>query len=609
MSSPTDIPIRPGIQGTQALALPGTHVVCGREHVGPALIEMLSRSGAIATDIETFGLGALARRLKAVTIADADTAIVLDPRDDRQRRMIQWAYRQASSITFHNSTFDVPSLYLNGLLGLAECATVWDTLIWARLAWPDALERKGLEPLAHRLLGLSSTPVKGLFAVNGWRTMAAGYLHADLDLPAYITGAAMDGIVTARLRPLVRSAALDTLTRNHPFGDRSRIPGVTGADAERLVDREQGINRMLLRRACTGMLVDQQFASDYADATTRAQHDREQVMLSNSVRPGNGQDLARYVTAVRPGRMVGWPRTKTGYRMTKTDVARLADIPLAAAFAEHKLIKKIKSDYLDKVSELADDNGRIHPVTDLLKAVTGRSSMGGPPIHQFPEGARPIILPDPGDAFASIDWKQQEPALAANTAGDMAILAGYEDGTEDFYTSLAARAGITRKVAKVVVLALLYGEGMEALGAALAITEDEAARLRTFVFRAMPKVKDLLMRLRVVADRYRQVPTLSGRILPIPMGTYGVQVHKGVNYYVQGSGWDLMAETLVTCEERDLGDAIYFGMHDELVVSDDAAQDIRTIMETPPPRLVELAGRVPVLRTDYALMGDHWRSV
>jgi DNA polymerase I len=598
----------PGIRGTVPLALPGTHVICGPDHVGDALKELFRRTRHIATDIETYGLGQLARRLKAVTIASTHTAIVFDPRDSRQARMIRWAYREASSIMLHNSTFDVPSLYLNGLLGIPECAKVWDTLIWARLAWPDAMERKGLEALAHRLLGLSDASVRGLFAVNGWRSTAVGYREADLDLPAYVTGAAMDGIVTARLRTLVRSAALDTITRNHPFSERSRIPGVAGADAERLVDREQGINRMLLRRACTGILVDQQYASDYADHVTREQHEREQLLTAAGVRPGNGQDLARHIVATQPDRMAGWPRTKTGYRMTKTDVPRLADIPVAAAFAEHKQIKKVKSDYLDKVSELADENGRIHPVTNVLAAVTGRASMGDPPLHQFPDGARPIILPDPGCQLASIDWKQQEPVLVANAAGDMSILAGYEDGSEDFYDGVAARAGITRKQAKTVVLALLYGEGMAALAAALGITEEDADRLRAYVFRAMPRVKDLLMRLRVVADRYRQVPTLSGRILPIPMGTYGVQVHKGVNYFVQGSGWDLMAESLVACEDQGLGDAIYFTMHDEMVVDDAAAHDIEQIMRTPPPRLVALAGRVPALRTDYALLGDHWKA-
>jgi hypothetical protein len=42
------------------------------------------------------------------------------------------------------------------------------------------------------------------------------------------------------------------------------------------------------------------------------------------------------------------------------------------------------------------------------------------------------------------------------------------------------------------------------------------------------------------------------------------------------------------------------------VISEEAASDVRRIMETPPPRLCELAGRDVKLRTDAAFLGDRW---
>jgi DNA polymerase-1 len=85
-----------------------------------------------------------------------------------------------------------------------------------------------------------------------------------------------------------------------------------------------------------------------------------------------------------------------------------------------------------------------------------------------------------------------------------------------------------------------------------------------------------------------------------------VATHKGINYTVQGSAYDLLAETLVKIEDAGLGDAVYLSMHDELIMSTCAADDIRKIMETPPERLCEFSERVPILRTDRLDLGIRW---
>jgi DNA polymerase-1 len=103
---------------------------------------------------------------------------------------------------------------------------------------------------------------------------------------------------------------------------------------------------------------------------------------------------------------------------------------------------------------------------------------------------------------------------------------------------------------------------------------------------------------------------MSGRILPIPMASYrgqwGPMTHKTVNYFIQGSQYDLLAEALIRIKEAGLGPAVYLAMHDELVVSKSAAHDIEQIMRTPPERLVWMAKRVPILRTDRADLGERW---
>jgi DNA polymerase-1 len=234
-------------------------------------------------------------------------------------------------------------------------------------------------------------------------------------------------------------------------------------------------------------------------------------------------------------------------------------------------------------------------------------SAGNPPYQQFIGAARGIILADAGDEMTSIDWSQIEPVVAANMAHDVGpALLGYEDGSSDMYAGIATVANITRKEAKVVLLAQLYGEGLTKLAADLEISQEEAAGIRQAVFRALPKVALMIARIKQYSKRYAKVFTLSGRIVNVPVYRGEVAAYKGVNYTVQGSAYDMLADSWYRIEKAGLAEAIYLPMHDELIVSREASQDIRKIMETPPGRLCEIAKRVPVLRTDLKDLGERW---
>jgi DNA polymerase-1 len=240
-------------------------------------------------------------------------------------------------------------------------------------------------------------------------------------------------------------------------------------------------------------------------------------------------------------------------------------------------------------------------------------SVGSPPLQQFPGPARGIVMADEGGSMTSIDWSQIEPVLAANLAGEETFLARYEDLTvkADIYTPIAEAAGITRKHAKVVLLATLYGQGKATLAAGLGVDVEEAVALQTKVRAAMPKVADLDKQLRYLAREHESIFTLSGRILPVGRSRWSdgeetVAAHKGVNYAIQGGAYDILAESMISIEDAGLGDAIYLAVHDELVVETEAAPDIRVLMQQPPERLCLLAERTPILRTDALDLGERW---
>lgn len=604
-----DKPVRPALVGTGSLGTLGEYTA------GPAsvLFDVVRfwAGRPVSVDIETFGLGVDARRMKCVALASGRHAVVFDPRDPDQAALLRDVLTSAGELILHNSAFDVPNLYVNGLFELDWCHKVVDTLIWARLAWPDVLVHKSLEELSKRLLGVTADDsVKVMFKRLGL-SLAEGFRRTDIDTPAFLMGNAIDALLTYRLPGVVRLTALDTLTSNHPFS----AVGVTGTDAYRLVDREQLVNqRFALPRACKGMRVDLDYLDEYVAKTAASRHASEAELSAAGIRPGNGGDLAAVLD--RLGALPSThPRTpKTGRPSTQAKHLERLGHPLARLFVEVKQVTKMVDDYLSKVAGLAGSDGRVHPELNLLAATTGRASMGNPPIHQFPGDARGILLADEGDALSSIDWSQIEPVVIANVAGDLGPLRGYEDGTSDLYTVAAESAQVPRKTAKVVLLAQLYGEGLAKLAGDLGIGIDEARTIRDTVMGAMPRTRNMTFKLRDIGERYRKIVTISGRIIPVPMGRGfdggppSVATHKAVNYFVQGSAYDVLAEALVTLIERDLIDGVYLTMHDELVTSTSIAYDVEQVMRTPPPALCRWAKRTPVLRTDRADLGERWAA-
>jgi DNA polymerase-1 len=540
--------------------------------------------------------------------------------------VIRWALTKASTIVFHNSVYDVPNLYLNGLFKVEWLAKLVDTIIYSRMAVPSDIGGHDLFAIGSKYAGLTGeNHLLAAFKMLGL-SREKGFELFDLDRPVYLQGAAADVIVTARIHPVVRQAAYDQITTNHPFGTY----GVSDKEAWRLVDRDQIVNRVLLARTCKGLPVDLEYLDTYRQETSVARREAEAELDKLGIKAGDGNSLTSWLedNGALPA---DHPRTaKTNKASATAKDLEGIDHPIAKLFVTQKKIAKIENDYLLKTADLSlniDGVDRVFPVTSVLKAATGRAAMADPPLHQFNGPARGIIVADPGDSLTSIDWAAIEPCIISNLAGESSVFNHYETwypdkknrdtgelGTYgDVYEGIGELAGVVRKTAKIVLLAGLYGEGITKLSVDLKTTVDDARSIQAQLFATMPRIKELIDTIKQNSRRYHCIMTLSGRIIPVPFGTYdgerSIQAHKGVNYTVQGGAYDVLSEAVVACYEAGLGDAIYFTMHDELVVSTDAAHDIRKIMETPPERLCMLSGRTPMLRTDSAEMGYRWKSV
>lgn len=577
-------------------------------------------TGQVAIDIEAVGLGADSFRVRCITAAWEDTeaggvvSVLLDPRRDDDRELARGLISTATWLVFHNSPYDVPPLYHLGVLSLEDVNKIIDTIVMARMAYPDKLVPKNLEKLAGRadLLGLDAggETMDMAFKARGYANKAAGFADADIDLPVYRLGAMADTVVTLRLGPALYARTVEWLTSS-PFQGPT-VPDT--ARASYLIDREQQVNRVMLRRSARGLLVDTEYLATYTEETSKAREEAADLIRTEvgEEAVGRGDLVVSHLDAggLLPGT---WPRTPTGRLKADKAAFKELDHPLVAA---HRTVADTDHvlDYLTKVDAMASLTGRVHPQVSILGAsTTGRMSYSFPEAQQFPAEARPILVPDtPGEGrgWYSIDFKAIEPVVMANCAGDTDFLHGFNHEGADLYAPIVKYAEIDRKTAKVVLLAAMYGQGIKLLSDNLGVSEAEARDIQQRVFKAMPPTSKFMDNIRYTAEAYGCIMTADGRRLPVPTDPTGkVMAYKGVNYFCQGTAYSVLAESIVAMDNAGISDHIQLAVHDELVVSTEVLEETKSIMSTSPAWLDMFAGHPATIRVDDNPLPNHWDYV
>ncbi|AEV52269.1 DNA polymerase I [Nocardia phage NBR1] len=571
-------------------------------------------SPVLACDIESDGLGADAYRIKCVTFSDGLTSAILDPRDPEQADVIrQVCDVAAGGLVFHNSPFDVPVMAANGLLtpDLA-IPKIRDLLIYARLARPSQIDGKSLDALASDVLGFDGSKIGAAMKAAGYRNQRDGYAGLDIDSFVWASGAMADARATMLLTPtMVREArTVIEAVQDGPWSDWA------AQDVEALLHREQTVNQVMLAAGCRGMDFDREYYDAWTDEFVPTIEAAAAKLEAEDLPPGDGAKLVERLDSLGalPAR---WPRTGK----TKQLAARAEDIeklthPLALAHLDYKQRVKDRG-YLEKCAALAAVTGRVYLACGVLGAsTTGRMSYSTPEVHQFPGTARGCLLADKA-GLTSIDWAAIEPATIANIAGERAMLEAYEAGL-DIYLPAMEAAEVSRKDAKVVLLAGMYGQGKALLASKLShargvdITPDEALEIQATVMGTMPAVKGALDMIKWRGTNHGFVVTVAGRPVPVPFypadenGRGGYAGYKGMNYVVQGSAYDQLADTIVRGHAEGLSGTLRIAMHDELVVDTDTADAWQRLMSVPSADFCRAVERTPVLRTDREDMGVRW---
>jgi DNA polymerase-1 len=223
-------------------------------------------------------------------------------------------------------------------------------------------------------------------------------------------------------------------------------------------------------------------------------------------------------------------------------------------------------------------DGRLRGAWSASDGAGGRmTAQAG--LHNLPAELRPAVAAEPGRVLVRADLGQVEPRVLAAVSGDPALAAATRD--DDLYAPVAARLGVERAVAKVAVLAAMYGQTSGTAGQALAGLE-----------RGYPVAMAYLSRAYDDGWAGRAVTTFGGRRVPVgglPPGLdepaeRAARARRGRfarNAVVQGAAAELFKAWAVTVRAatRPLGAEVVLCLHDELLVdapteSGDAVADL-----------------------------------
>ncbi|WP_435198130.1 DNA polymerase [Janibacter sp. GS2] len=245
--------------------------------------------------------------------------------------------------------------------------------------------------------------------------------------------------------------------------------------------------------------------------------------------------------------------------------AQVAAHPVVPALLEWRTRERIATTYGWRwLREHVGSDDRLRGAWAACDGAAGRmTAQAG--LHNLPSELRPAVAADAGHVFVRADLGQVEPRVLAAVSQDRAFAAATRE--DDLYAPVAARLGVERAVAKIAVLAAMYGQ-----------RSGPAAEALRGLEREYPVAMAHLQRAQDAGRRGEPVRTFGGRVVRTDLPGGGGEDERDTltsargrfarNAVIQGSAAELFKAWAATVRVsvRPLGGRIVLCLHDELLV-------------------------------------------
>ena len=447
-------------------------------------------------------------------------------------------------------------------------------------------------------------------------TMIAAYLlepeQRNFDLETVLYGAAIEA-KGRKDKPVIppEKAAKDAYAMLGLLsGQRARLQ--ENGMLKLLDDMEMPLTHVLFAMEQEGFTVDKKALQELGDqfkAEIEKLHDKA-IELSGGVdfnlnSPKQlSEVLFERLKLPAPGR-----KGKTGAWSTSADVLEAIDHPVVEPILRYRKLTKLDSVYIEGLSKLVDDTGRVHTTFDQTAAVTGRISSLEPNLQNIPvrseEGReiRKAFIAKEDWLLLDADYSQIELRVLAHLSGDPAMQDAFIKG-QDIHTRTAAEVNnvpfenvtpAMRRSAKAVNFGIVYGISGFGLARNIGVSLREADAYIATYFERYPMVKDFMDECVRTAYARGYVETMFGRRrqlheLKSPnrnVRNFGERA--AMNMPVQGTAADIIKLAMVRVygdlREKKYQSRLILQVHDELVVEcprgevEAVAELIRSAME------------------------------
>ena len=340
-----------------------------------------------------------------------------------------------------------------------------------------------------------------------------------------------------------------------------------------------------------GALIDRQYTEDMLKFESGLIHEAKREFLLATGRIYNGSKQQLLDVFSRAGEII--PKTDRGNPSLTDDILDSFKSPAAKIVQKVRHYEKRCSTYYSSFLDLCDDQGRIHADMRQAGTTTGRFSYRDPNLQNIPKEddqedltkanlIRRCFVPEPGHILMSIDFSQQEYRLMLAYANEKELIEQVMGGM-DLHDATARLIGISRKHAKTLNFAQLYGAGTENLADMLDISVVKAASMRNKYYCSLPKVIQLIQNVKRKALAEGYVTNWLGRRLHLPGGISNM-AYAMPNHLIQGSGADVCKRAMVLLNDELKGTDIkmFMQIHDAVnfYVPKDQMHHIPKIKET-----------------------------
>lgn len=286
-------------------------------------------------------------------------------------------------------------------------------------------------------------------------------------------------------------------------------------------------------------------------------------------------------------------KTKTGFSTDTSVLEELAaEDPVPRQILRHRSLSKLKSTYVEALSELAESSpdGRVHTHYLQTGAATGRLSSRDPNLQNIPirdeEGRkiRAAFVAPEGRLLVSADYSQIELVVLAHLSQDPALLAAFKEGVDVHRRTASLLFGIPeaevtadrRRIAKTINFGVIYGMSAFRLSNELGISRTQAQSFIDAYFKTYAGVLDYIGRVVAEAEKTGYSTTILGRRRPITGITSRNKTEKqaaervAVNTPIQGSAADIVKLAMIRVDgalrKQSPSSRLLLQVHDELIV-------------------------------------------